>query len=439
MAETQAAETGVKDTQQTTSPVVDSGNDDFDMDGYDIFDGIVATPAGGSDDVTESLKAGINNEENGQGKNPPATETTETAAIETPGKEGADEGGKKAASAGVTDDSDGTSESDDNSPDDEDDNGSSGVAASIDPESIMKKLDELERVNKGLLGTISAEREKRQSVESRLQQVDAYLTQIQESRNLSAQQKEDLTAQAEAELDALQLEFDEDDNPVIPMDKLLSRIEERIVGRLEQKITPIQQELLNTKTQTAAQAAQTQMQQAVDTVISENEAYPDAMNKLVEEWNWINDKFGAHVAMTGKNPQSIPEMYEMMYSAGLDQMFQDQFPGSDMDLVVDAFTNQSPVVVSRKLKKALDLHTSESGGGNGNSNDKTTLANQRAGTKQAFRKTKKLAGNNPFMNIPSENKVASALDDVVAMDPEDFMSISDTDVERIKRLLRKGE
>ena len=396
-------ETGVK--EEVVTPTAD--DDSFGMDGDDIFDGIMDNADQNVSDVFKTESGGDNEDKTGE---------------------------KGAAGIDADDDKTEAGKEEDNQEnagnDDSGDNVPGSQHDSLDPESVMAKLEELERVNKGLLGTISAEREKRQSVESRLQRVDDYLTQIQTDRQLSQQQKDNLTAEAEAERAALQLEYDDDDNPVIPMDKLIEQVEQRLLGRLEQKITPLQQELLDTKTQTAAQAAQATMQQTVDKVISANESYPEAMNKLVDEWNWINEKFGAHVAMTGKNPQSIPEIYEEMYAAGIDEMFRQQFPDSDMDVVVDAFTSSSPVVVSRKLRKALDMHAVSNNSGKGN--NATAEA-----TKKAFQRTKKLSSNTPFMAVPSQERKSTPLEEVAEMDPEDFMSISDTDVERIKRMLAK--
>jgi len=276
-----------------------------------------------------------------------------------------------------------------------------------DPLSTLNsRLEEIEKANKGLLETLKAERRKRQELQERFSQISEVLTAVQLRKQLDQEEQ-----QKKAKPNAIPIEIDEEGNPLLPVDKLKEVLKE--------EIEPLQQEVIITKEQQIQQQQIERIEKEVQRILSEDPAYPKAMEELSNEWQDVNALFDNFLESTELPPPQDPQTaLDMLYSSGIEQEFQKRYPGADMESLVEAFMAVTPNVRQRKLRKALKMVSKTIG--------------EREKGKEEMNLLQKLAGKSNFSGAPNQAKGAT-LNDIPDM--RTFLALSDAEAQKIYDLM----
>ncbi len=207
---------------------------------------------------------------------------------------------------------------------------------------LAAKLEELEKAKSGLYRDLKEERKRRQSIEQRLDEIRYFLYEM-------AQQKGALDEMLDAEGNKIPIDFDEEDNPIIPGDKVRQVAEETIA----EQVIPLKQELEMTKAEIEAQKQAQAVKKLVGEVLKKHEEYPKAFKTAQKQWNWLQGRFNEWLQEQGIQPQTKEQALDLLYASPIEQEFREQFPETDLELVVDAYTAETPRVMQRKLDKLL--------------------------------------------------------------------------------------
>lgn len=266
---------------------------------------------------------------------------------------------------------------------------------------VLDELEGLKKTVSGLKHGISAERGKRQELQGRLSQV----SDLFESAKGKQQPDENVIDEN------IPVQFDDDGNAFIsPKDfKALSRAE---IQAVEDKLANLEQvhaQNIN------ANAAQKQF----DNVVSESPENTQAFSQLQAARNYADKLFGEHIMTSGITPpRSIDEAMDIIERDGIDVAFSKKFPGVDIESSIVAFTSPRQM---RKALKGIVKHTS--------------------GKQESMSSLKSLSSK-PASHVGrsgSPGKVDLTLDTIANLSSEDFLNLSNTEINKINRLLRDSE
>lgn len=207
---------------------------------------------------------------------------------------------------------------------------------------LVARLEELEKAKRGLYRELKEQRKRRQSIEQRLDEIRQYLFEM-------AQQKGAFDETLDEEESKIPIDFDEEDNPVIPGDRVRQVAEETIA----EQVIPLKQELEMTKAEIEAQKQAQAVKKLVGEVLKKDEEYPKAFKTAQKQWSWLQGRFNEWLQEQGIQPQSKEQALDLLYASPIEQEFREQFPETDLELVVDAYTAETPRVMQRKLDKLL--------------------------------------------------------------------------------------
>lgn len=280
-----------------------------------------------------------------------------------------------------------------------------------------KRLDNLEKANKGLLKELGKERDKRQNLEGRLGQVNDFLTTATEKRK---QENTPLPPKPEMS-DYLQVEF-KDDVPIIPVAK--------IAEIFKQQLAPIHEEFIQSKRTQAGGRKIDQIRVEAQKVIADNEAYPVAMQELERQWQWINHEFGEYVDSGNTPPKSQEEAEEMIFESGIDQAFYEKYPDSDFDSVVSAYMLPENATAKRagaRLRKALKVIAG--------SNEKPSTTTEKPN--QSLAQAEKLGEKSNFADTPNRSQSGKTLTQLAELPMEALLSLNDHEAEKLYDLMEE--
>jgi hypothetical protein len=297
-------------------------------------------------------------------------------------------------------------------------------------ESLQAKLDELEKANKGLQNDIYEARDERRGkigeLTGRLNQVTELIAKAREGKQGTAEE-EDQTVDVAGQ--KIPIKFDDDSNPYVdPKD--LEHLTKSEVKEVENKVDKIEQ----TQAVRDRNDAQTQ---AIQTVLSSDEAYPNAFRSLDEAFKFLDTELEQIVrekdidvkTLTPDGAMDLLEASESTMKA-----FRQKYPNADIETVIEGrMLTPNGQINTRKLRKALNALKAPGG-------DETTATT--AETNKDKLKTLKAITSKPSNLSGMRNQRGTAgmsLDDMANITQEDFENMSDTDVAKLERLLRDEE
>jgi len=297
-------------------------------------------------------------------------------------------------------------------------------------DAIKAELGELKRANTGLIHALTDERSKRQRHEGRLQGIQDTFEKALEARK---EPEAPLPVPEEPKIpERMAVEFDEDDGtPFIKSEDILNLTK---ANKAEPKFEELGQKVDQISTHLVQGQALKQQQKAISNIINADPAYPQAMQALQGQWQQLNTMYNQYIHANGLPvPNSIEEAMGQMVSSPVSQEFQRRFPGSDMELLVETFTTPSNAVMQRKLKRAL--YSLSRSNGVGQPRPKRSIDQE--GQKNLNRLADKPTG---FGQVSNQAKSAdTTVERVAAMDLDDFMDLSDKDMDAVHSLLQAEE
>lgn len=195
--------------------------------------------------------------------------------------------------------------------------------------SLRDKIAELEKENKGLLKATQAERQKRQQIKGRLDQVTTTVNSILEQRQQAAEQFQTQQEKSASAFDGIPVEFTEDGDAYIPSERL-----KEITAPYEDEINNLKNELDSTRTSVSADR---QYQQTIQSLVGEKPEYSDAFRKYQAARKWVND---AVIDWSSQNnvtrALNSGEALDHVFDEDLTNEFNKRFPDVDLASVVTA-------------------------------------------------------------------------------------------------------
>ena len=293
-------------------------------------------------------------------------------------------------------------------------------------EGLQSNLDQLNRANVGLRHALTDERGKRQQYEGRLQGISETFANALEARGTTQK-----IIQKEPEIPSkVPVSFEEDGTPFVKADEIarltkigtkdLESLTRPQLDRLEQRLNLVTAQL------TQGQALQSQ-RQAIDGLLSSNPSYPEGLKALSGQWQHLNRMYDQYIYGNSLPvPNSIDEAMQQIIGSPVAAEFERQFPGSDVELLIETFTTPNTAARQRKLRRALDMNVRSV------KRPVDTIGQQNL--TRLSRKPSNLG------NIPNQVKSANTtIDRVADMSLDDFMKLSDSDIEKVQSLLAEQE
>jgi uncharacterized coiled-coil DUF342 family protein len=203
----------------------------------------------------------------------------------------------------------------------------------FDPKELkaMKEtIGKLEKEKSGLLKGVQEERRKRQEINGRLDQVTTTVNSILERREAALESQESKDSDT---LKGIQVEFTEDGDAFVPLEKLSPLTE-----KYEEKIEALEEELNNTRN---AQTSTQQYNQEVEAMVGKKPEYQGAYQQYRYARKWVSDQLQDFIMDNGYDrPLTSGEALSFAIDENFRTEFASQFP--DLDLVSIVTAEDSP-------------------------------------------------------------------------------------------------
>jgi hypothetical protein len=197
----------------------------------------------------------------------------------------------------------------------------------FDPEDIREMKEQIANISKekqGLLKATQSERQKRQELQGRLDQITTTL-------NSMLAQREQLKAQTQSQKDeatlrrGIPIEYDDDGDGYIPEEGV-----KKMISPYEEKIAALEEELAATK---QGVSQRDEYNETVAHLVSQKPEYDDAHRVYKNARKWISDRVADWSAQNGwRGPMNSAQALTHVIDDDFDVEFKEQFPG------LDAFT-----------------------------------------------------------------------------------------------------
>lgn len=196
---------------------------------------------------------------------------------------------------------------------------------------LEDKIAKLEKKNMGLLNETKSQRRKRQQVEDRLDKltdtVDTVLSQRQTA-------PVDGAGAPPAPAEKIVLDYDEDGNPVLDPNTVVSTVAEELNERMANLEALLQASV-------AQQQNTEDSTKVINAIVAEDERYGTAYSKYQGARKWVEDKvveFQKDNNIDGF--MSSGQALDHIFGEDLEEEFKNQFPGIDLERVVTAEDSQ---------------------------------------------------------------------------------------------------
>lgn len=214
-------------------------------------------------------------------------------------------------------------------------------------ESLKEQLAELEKEKQGLLKGVKDERRKRQELKGRLDQVTESVNDILATRDQLANQQLEKKV-AEANVNGIPVEFTDDGDAFLPMDKVnaITTPYERKIAELEQRLEYL----------SAAGDQRARAQKTIETIVGKDESYGPAYNKYRSARDWVESKVVDFQRMNNIQGTLSPgQALDHVFDADLKQEFESSFENIDLVDVVTA--EESELLFERTLSNIANAMT----------------------------------------------------------------------------------
>lgn len=293
-------------------------------------------------------------------------------------------------------------------------------------EDISVKLTELEKANKGLLKELLSERKGRQTVEGKLSQIGTTLSELLKQRE-EKKATEVVKEKQTPELTKIALDLDENGNAFIKPELIAQIVDSNTpkgeIAELNKKIEGLSKAVEEEKERRKAEAIKAEstnaFEKTIKSILGEAETYEPAYGSLQKAYNWLND---AIVDYQQENEvgelKSSGHAIDLIEESGIGEKFSKAFPDIDYANIVRMYDSKTDL---RRALKAL-----------------TPKAEAK---KEGIDKLVKKASQKPsgLGSMKNQKSSTSTLDEIAALSTDDIMGLPDSDIDKIKRLLRASE
>ncbi|MDY6827241.1 MAG: hypothetical protein SVV67_08760 [Bacillota bacterium] len=287
-------------------------------------------------------------------------------------------------------------------------------AAKVDD--LVKELEFLKKENKGLYHAQKNERQTRQGLQSQLDQLKGMMEEARAQRALMIDEAAEQSVEGVTTKKGVPVSFDDDGNPYVDPKEL--------TGLANAEITALKKELEAMKSQNFQQETVTANKTIISNVIGENENYPAAYQHVRKAYQFLDDKSGEIMDRYGLSLQttSLDEVMSLL-ERDYGEQFESQFPGLDIDVVVEACTvGPNGMFRPLKVQKALKSVLRSQG---------TRIKGDQATKNLNFFKAK---GSNLSGQQNKKGSAGRTLNDIAeSMSVDDFLGMDDKDFKRIER------
>jgi len=194
----------------------------------------------------------------------------------------------------------------------------------FDPEEIREMKEQIANISKekqGLLKATQSERQKRQELQGRLDQITTTL-------NSMLAQREELKAQTQSQKDeatlrrGIPIEYDDDGDGFIPEEGV-----KKMISPYEEKIAALEEELQATR---QGVSQQQEYNETVASLVSQKPEYNDAHRVYTKARKWISDRVADWSAQNGwRGPMNSAQALTHVIDDDFDVEFKEHFPGMD--------------------------------------------------------------------------------------------------------------
>ena len=285
---------------------------------------------------------------------------------------------------------------------------------------VLEKVTTLEKERDGLRGATVAERRKRQAIENQLGQISETIAEIKARRTIPEIPKEP----AEPEYISAEVDFDDDDNPIVKTNsaeikKLIAEEAKRLIA---DETKTLKDEFQATKEQSANERATEAHRVQVEKIVGQDEAYPQALKDIGEQFQELDKMYTDYATTNGIEGQSPDDAIELIATSEIGKKFQEKFPGIDPEALIELRYAPNQKAYNRKLKKALAMAAKT----------KTEPKTEVSPVKSALGKPGNLG------SLPAAHKSGGkSLDQVAEMDFDDFINLSDKEIDEVDALIQK--
>jgi len=284
---------------------------------------------------------------------------------------------------------------------------------------LEKSYAELEKVNKGLYGSMKAEREERQDLSGRLEGITQVFS---ESLGKRGEKTEDPEADKAGKLsvDRLKVEVDDDGNAFIPVDdSLRNLIAAQNSGSSKEELEELKHEVSQDRAFRESEKAFEDQKRAI---IGEDPAYAPAFEQIDKAYQWFNGRL-VEFQKENRIPGfvSTGDALDIAVEEDFESEFKKEFPTLDMVKTARMYDGKSDF--KRSLKSAVATDDKKTGG------------------KSATSNLKDIAGKaSNLSNLRNQRGSQGSLTlDEVAERADEIPNMTDEQIEKLHRLMKREE
>lgn len=294
-------------------------------------------------------------------------------------------------------------------------------APGITLESLQGQVSNLARANRGLTNDLIDHRSKRQQLQGRLDQITDVFSKSQQARQQPEQPPE-----AQQIPDEIPIDFKDDGTPFVKTEDIIRLTAggmQHVQSETQPKIVDLESKLAQLTAITAQKEAINQQTRGLNALIGSKPSYPDGFKQLTGQWQALNQIFDKFIYDNSLPiPKSVDEAIGTILSSPVKTEFQKQFPNTDVELLTEAFTTPNQATLERKLRRMLDGVTPQ--------------------TEQGLDPKLRALASKPSNFGRVRNQMPGAdttLRRVQDMDIDDFLKLSDDDVDKVHDILAQEE
>jgi hypothetical protein len=295
-------------------------------------------------------------------------------------------------------------------------------------ETAEKDLGEAKRRADGTYHDLTAERAKRQQIEYTYNEMIEKVSKIRGERAEAEKDKKPEEKQPKRIM--VPVEFDEDGTP-------RGYVDEEVIDRIvQERLKPIQASQAETRQKTEVEETRTEVIRRVEGIFTEasQEAAPvlrEAHTNFIKQWVELGQAVTQYVVSV-PNPPRPPKTYvervETLMSLPVIKDFKAKYPDTDVELLIETFTAETPAQHERKMRRLLSGVPRE-----------TKQESDDPPKKQVLPDTLKILAKKPrnLTGVPGREKGKGLTLDELAKDPDEMIDamlrMTDDEWKKIER------
>jgi len=279
-----------------------------------------------------------------------------------------------------------------------------------------KQLEEALKVNKGIYGSMKAEREERQDLSSRLEGITQVISESLSKRD----EKQPDPEPDKSAIDRFEVEVDDDGRAYVPIsEELKAFVASQNSGSSDEKVEELERTIAQDREMREEEQA---FQGQVESIVGENPAYGPAFKEISKAHAWFNNRL-IDYQKENRMPGFVQlgDALDIAVSNEWEQDFKKEFPALDMRSTARLYEGKDDF--RSGLNSAVVTDDKKAPGKSAASNLKDIAA--KASTLASVRNQKGTGGSLTL--------------DEIAERSDEIEDMSDEDVKKLHRLMQREE